>query len=289
MTEHQKTIAKYLKAIRILESMGLRQTSFANKSQLTLGGILDGKEGLAAFEIDPVTKAVLSTDQNWALASSILSQCEEALADELISPGRDWILELEERAYGIGTEFGVSSARTLGRRIRVGLTGIDATTLRMIKERGFEKITGLADKQIEYLRHKLMGAVIENRTWTEVQKDIIRDGKIPALVDSKGRLIEMETRVENIVRTEVSQISEQGTRDKAREIYGTEQLAMKWHAILDGRERKSHRARHGEVKLVTKWETVPHPSDGKTLMPGQDFNCRCWGEYGTLEELKKAA
>jgi len=288
MTKRERLIAKYLRAILILESMGLKQTSFVNRSQLTLRGILEGKRGLAAFEIDPVTKAVLSTNENWALASSIIAQCEEALSDEFLSPGRDWITMLEERAYGIGTEFGVSSARTLGRRVRAGLTGIDATTLRMIQERGFENIAGLADDQIEYLRRKLMGGVIENRTWTEVQKDIIRDGKIPALIDSKGRLIEMETRVENIVHMETSQIAEQGTRDKAREIFGGDELAMKWHTILDGRERDSHRERHGEVRLVTEWETVPHPSDGKALMPGQDFGCRCWGEYGTLELLKAA-
>lgn len=289
MTNQQRVIAKYLRAIMILESMGLKQIDFVSKSQRVLKGILEGPSGLEAFEIDPKTKTVLSTDENWALSTAIVTQCEEGLADELISPGRDWILELEERAYRVGTEFEISHARTLGRRIRAGLTGIDATTLRMIKDRGFEKITGLADKQIEYIRHKLMAAVIDNRTWTKVQKEIIRDGKIPALVDSKGRLIEMETRVENIVRTETSQIAEQGTRDKAREIYGAEKLALRWHTIMDGRERLSHAERNGEIRLITKWETVPHSSDGKVLMPGEDFGCRCWGEYGTLEELKQAA
>jgi uncharacterized protein with gpF-like domain len=135
----------------------------------------------------------------------------------------------------------------------------------------------------------LTRGVIENRTWPSLQKQLIKDGKIPALVDSKGRLISMERRIEMIVHNETSQIAEQGTRDKAREIYGGDELACRWHTNMDGRERESHADRNEEVRLVTDWQNNAHSSDGKAVLPGEDFGCRCWGEYGTLEELQKVA
>lgn len=281
-------IAKYIRAIAQLEKLGLKQVDFVGASQARIKTILEGRNGLAAFQIDAATKAILTTNENWAIASAIVSQVEEALDMELVSPGRDWILELENRAYQIGTDYSLSSYRAMGQRILPKLRGVDATTLRLIKTRGYEKIVGLAADQVEYLRARMLAAVIENRTWTSLQKQLILDGKIPALVDSKGRLISMERRVETIVRTESSQIAEQGTRDKARELYGSADLAMRWHTVGDDRVRDSHAERDGKVMLVTEWQSDTSWSDGLAILPGEDFNCRCWGEYGTLEELKKA-
>jgi uncharacterized protein with gpF-like domain len=282
-------IAKYLKAILQLEKLGLKNAIFASPSQRAIKSILEAHEGLAAFQIDAATKALLSTDENWALASQIVAQIETALDMQLVSPGRDWIVEMEQRAYQIGNDFQLGMYSAMKQKIIPSLRGIDATTLKLIKTRGYEKIIGLAADQVEYLRTRMLAAVIENRTWTSLQKELIIDGKIPALMDRKGRLISMERRIETIVRTETSQIAEQGTRDKARELYGSADLACKWHTLGDDRVRDEHADRNEEIRLVTDWQNNPHPSDGLAILPGEDFNCRCWGEYGTLEELKKTA
>lgn len=284
MTRAQ-AIKKYIAAIEALYRMGLRQSRFFGASQTSIRSILEGRRGLAAFDIDPVTKRLLTTDENYALAAAIVAQCEAALDMELVSPGRDWIFELESRAYGIGNEFQLDLYGAAGRRVGLAIRGIDATTLKLIREQGFEKIVGLAADQVDYIRTILTKGIIENRTWRDVTRLMIRDGRIPALVTSNGRLIEMGTRVDTIVRTETSRIAEQGTRDKAREIYGDAELAMRWHTIMDGRERESHADRNQDVRLVKDWESKPHPSDGKTIMPGEEINCRCWGEYGPHEEI----
>ncbi len=284
-----EVISKYRQAIATLKAMGLRQTGFVSKSQRQVRSILAGRRGLAAFDIDPKTKALLSTDENWALAAAIVAGCEDELNMELISPGKDWILELEERAYRVGSTFEKDLHRALGGKIRTGLGGIDATTLKMIRAESFELIKGLRNDQVEYIRTMLTKATIENHTYQSLVNNMIREGKIPALVDSKGRLIEMETRVEMIVQTETGRIAEQGTQDKAVEIYGGEDLYMRWHTIMDGRQRSSHRARNGEVRKLTDWKNVPHSSDGKAITPGQMPRCRCWGEYGLKEDLLKAA
>jgi hypothetical protein len=285
---HAALIAKYVKAILQLEKLGLKNAAFVTAAQREIKTILEGQNALAAFQVDAVTKNVLSTEENWALASSIVAQVESSLDMNLVSPGRDWIIEMEGRAYQIGNAFELGMYSAMKQRILPSLQGIDATTLRLIKERGFEKIAGLAADQVDYLRTRMLAAVIENRTWTSLQKELIIDGKIPALVDSKGRLISMERRIETIVRTETSQIAEQGTRDKARELYGAD-LWMRWHTITDGRERESHAERNGELRSVADWQNIPFSSDGLALLPGEDFECRCWGEYGSKEELEKSA
>lgn len=274
-------IAKYLKAIGILEKMGLSRAAFISESQRAIKSILQGRNGLAAFDISPVTKALLSTDENWALAASIVARSQDALDIELVSPGRDWIIELSDRAYKAGNMFEVDMYGALGNKISAGMKGIDATTLRMIHESKFELVKSLASDQVDFLRERLTAAVIENRSWMSLTEEIIREGKIPALVDSKGRLISMEVRVDTIVRTETSRIAEQGTRDKAREIYGEAELWMRWHTIMDGRERETHAERDGKIRKVTDWQN--------TFMPGEEVNCRCWGEYGSKDELQEAA
>jgi len=282
-------ISKYRKAIKILQEMGLRQTGFVGRSQSAVKSVLQGREGLAAFDIDAVTKEILTTDENWALAAAMIAQSEEELARELISPGKDWLIELESRAYRTGNGFQTAVHKALGGRVRAGLGGIDATTMKLIRREAYEQIKEIAADQVEYLRNVFTRSILDNKTYQSTVNMVIRDGKIPALVDSKGRLIEMETRVEMIVHTETGKVAERGTRDKATEIYGADELWMRWHTIRDGRERASHAARDGELRKVTEWKEQPHPSDGKAIMPGEDPRCRCWGEYGTEEMLKRAA
>jgi len=278
-------IKKYRKAISILESMGLRQTGFVGRSQGAVKTVLQGRRGLAAFDIDAVTKEILTTDENWALAASIIAQSEEELARELIAPGKDWLMELESRAYRTGNGFQTAIHKALGGLVRAGLGGVDATTMKLIRREAYEQIKGLAADQVEYLRNVFTRAVLDNKTYASTADMVIRDGKIPALIDSKGRLIEMETRVEMIVHTETGKIAERGTRDKATEIYGADELWMRWHHIPSTYERASHVARAGEVRKVTDWKNNPHSSDGKTSMPGEEIRCKCWGEYGTEEML----
>jgi uncharacterized protein with gpF-like domain len=64
---------------------------------------------------------------------------------------------------------------------------------------------------------------------------------------------------------------------------------MRWHTIMDGRERDSHAERNNLLRSVDDWQNIPISSDDKAVMPGEDFGCRCWGEYGSREELEAAA
>jgi len=289
LTRTRDLIRQYQKAIDELEAMGLERARFVAKSQGKIKTILEGKRGLAAFDISTaagVPKTILSTGENWALAARIIAEVEDVLTEDFIKDGREWVNDLYTRAYKEGNLFELGVAGSHG-RITKGLTGFDAQTMRLIREAGFKQIKRMSADQIEYIRNKLTGAVIQNRPWTTLQKEMIRDGKIPALVTSDGKLIEMETRIETLVRTETGRVSEQGSKDKAKAIYGDEPLYMKWHIIGDGRTRDRHLIRANVVRSLSDWETKPF-KDGKQIMPAEEPNCRCRGEYGSKQELEAA-
>lgn len=55
-----------------------------------------------------------------------------------------------------------------------------------------------------------------------------------------------------------------------------------WHAAMDERTRPSHEDRNGrEFDLAVGLES---DLDDLSLIPGVDFNCRCWAEYVLPEE-----
>jgi len=289
LTRTRDLISQYKKAIDELEAMGLKRAGFAVKSQRKIKTILEGKKGLAAFDISTVAgvpKTILSTSENWALTSSIIARCEDVLDEDFIGNGREWINDLHSRAYKEGNKYALGVAGSHGHAVE-GLTGFDAQTLLRIRQTGYKRIKGLAADQIEFLRNRLTGAVIQNRPWTTLQREIVRDGKIPALITSDGKLIEMETRIETVVRSETGQISELGNKDKAKAIYGSTPLFMKWHIVGDGRTRDRHLIRANVVRSLQDWETKPF-KDGRIIMPAADPNCRCRGEYGSKQELEAA-
>ena len=123
-------IKLYRQAIDTLEALGLRRSVFVNKSQGRLKAQL--KAALASFDIDANTKAILSTDANWSLAAAIIADCEEIIDADFLPEGREWIVDLKDRAYKAGSVHAESMALEGGRK--VFHRGYDATTLQAIRQ-----------------------------------------------------------------------------------------------------------------------------------------------------------
>lgn len=285
MTPYERDAQNYRKAIDALANLGMKKVpGRVGGSQADIVDHL--RRRMLKFQIDSVTKNVLTTRENWALASRIALEVEEMLDKEFIGQTGNLLADLKERAYKSGVAWGETAAGH-GSAAQI-FQGVDATNLRLIRTSALDKIIGIAEDQKQYLRDVLTKATLENKPWPVVMDQVVHDGKLPALVttDKNGvkRYIDMETRVQNTVRTQVAQIAETGSRDKAREIYGTD-LWGEWIAVMDGRTRDRHRDRHGDKRSAFDWENVGHSSDGRVLMPGDDINCRCMMRWGSRENI----
>lgn len=275
----------YREAIDALINLGMRQAPGSiGASQAKLGELL--RQRMVGFQIDAATKALLTTRENWALASRIALEVEEILDKEFTSQTGSLIADIKERAYKAGVAFGEESAR-IGSAAQI-FKGVDATNLKLLRTASLERIVGFAEDQKQYLRDILTKGTLENRPWTVVMDQVVRDGKVPSLIvtDKNGvkRYIDMETRVQTMIRTETAQVAERGSRDKAREIYG-EDLWGEWVAVMDSATRDRHRDRHGDKRSAEDWENVGHSSDGRILMPAEEPNCRCYMRWGSKEDI----
>jgi len=283
---YQAEVKLYKQALHELLAMGYK--SGLSLAAATQGGMKKGlRQYLASLEIDGPSKKILTTDQNWALTAQVIAELEDTIDMSFVKPGRDWITEVRERAYFIGSKYEAQLIKGGSVADAVILRGLDGPTLKALRSTSLDLVKKIGAEQKEYLRRALTEAVIHNRSWTDTANRVIRDGKVPALVvtDKNGvqRFIEMENRVDNLVRTETARIAEQGAHDKASEFFGDE-LWGRWHTILDGRERASHELRNGMMRSEKDWLTKPGP-DGKVIMPGQEVNCRCSMEWGSKETI----
>ena len=274
-------LALYQKAIDVLISLGLKRTApFITNSQTALKTTL--RRDLAKFDIDSVDKSILSTDENWSLAGVIVAQCEDAIDTRLISPSGDVLVELHDRAYKLGSKYAADLSKFSHK-------GYDAATLKLIRRTALSQIIGIGEDQKAYIRDMLTKAVIENETIFQTMDVLIRDGKVPAFYDRSGKLWEMETRVENVVRTQSSRIAEQGSLDKSKEIFGGEEnMEGKWHGINDGNMRESHFIRLNVVRTAQEWLHEPY-TDGKIIKAGHEPRCRCSMEWRPLGYFARQA
>lgn len=280
--------ALYRKAISELTALGYRSMlPIVLKAENRVKSHL--RKALKQLEIHGKTKAILTTDQNWALATKLIADIEDSLDMRFVAPGRDVITEIKDRAYKVGYAY----QNTLIRGGRISdamiLQGIDATTLKLIAEENFALMKGISSDMVKYLRREITESIIHNRSWTTMMNNVIRDGRVPALVvtDKNGvkRYIEAEWRVDMTVQSETSRIAEQGSLDKAVEHYGEEELWGQWDTIRDGRERESHLRRDNITRPINDWKTKPGP-DGKVIWPGQEVLCRCSMRYGRKEDFE---
>ena len=276
-------LRRYQTAITTLENMGLQGPGWLLKSQKMTAEVM--RESLRRFDLSKVNKAIVTSRENFAIVAAATADIEKLLQDEFIPKGRSFIADLEQRAYKAGSDWGVAQGAASG--AGYVYRGVDAMTLRLIRTQAYELISGLVEDQIDYIRRTLTAAVLENHVWDVTMERMIRDGKIPALkiVDKNGfeRVIDMQTRVENIVRTETGRIAELGSYDKSKEIWGEAELFGEWNTVGDENVRDKHAARAGEVRSAKDWETIPHSSDGRILLPGRDPRCRCWMRWGPRE------
>lgn len=287
---YQSEVKLYKKAVDALIALGLKTTDgFLLNTEKGMKQALKG--WLRDVQIDPLTKRILTTDQNFALTAKLIADVEGQLDMSFVKPGRDWITDVKERAYFAGQKYQGQLLKGGSLDDAVILQGIDANTLRGIQEATYGQIRGFSTDQVEYLRRTLTESVLHKKTWPQTADRLIHDGKIPALVveDKNGvkRFVEMRTRVENMVRTETSRIAEQGSQDKAEEIFG-DNLGGRWHSLPDARPH--HLARNNMVRTAEEWRSKPGP-DGKVIAPGEEVNCRCmmeWGDYDTLIGEKAA-
>lgn len=285
MTPLEREAQNYRKAIDALINLGLKRTpGRVGGSQADIVSLL--RKRMLKFKIDADTKNILTTRENWALSSRIALEVEEILDKDFIGQTGNLLSDMKQRAYKSGVAFGEVSAE-YGSAAQI-FQGVDATNLRLIRNASLGQVVGIAADQKQYIRDMLTKGTLENKPWPAVMDQVVHDGKVPALVvtDKNGvkRYVDMETRVQNTVRTETARIAEVGSRDKAREIYGTD-LWGEWIAVMDTNTRPRHSARHGDKRSAEEWENEAHPSDGRILMPGDDINCRCFMRWGSREDI----
>jgi hypothetical protein len=269
---YQSEIKLYQQAIDSLIGLGYSSaTSFVAKSQDSAKARL--REILRDLEIDGKTKAILSTDENWALAAKAVADLEDDLDMIFTKPGQDWITNLKQRAYYTGQKYEHALIHGGHAADAVILEGIDGTMMRGLKDNGYTLIRGVAQDQVDYIQRTLTEGILHNRLHSEVQDSLIRDGKIPALVvtDKKGvkRFLEMEWRIETIDRTETSRVAELGRKDKAKDFYGDE-LWGRWHSRPDARPSHLRSCRAKRSTAGAGWSgatPTPWPAGCKRSPP----------------------
>lgn len=80
----------------------------------------------------------------------------------------------------------------------------------------------------------------------------------------------INNRIATIARTETAKINSQIANRRYLNLGITKAV---WDATGDSRTRDCHRVRDGKIFNIN--EGLYSSCDGKTLQPGQDFNCRC--------------
>jgi SPP1 gp7 family putative phage head morphogenesis protein len=174
------------------------------------------------------------------------------------------IRDAVEAAYAQGVS---QSAQSLGRLVdditsasleRVGQQ-IVFQRASLAGTRAFEQMQGFAGEAVTDLRRVLFDAVATGENPRETAK-IIRE-----------RFDVSRSRAERIARTEVTTALRRGAWDETRaaeDELGTEVRLLHVSALIAGRTRRSHAARHG--KLVTVQEQAEwYAQDGNSI------NCLC--------------
>jgi len=291
----------YTRAIDELEKIGLAAAEdFVAEPQGNIKSIL--KKRLASMEINPETKAILTTEQNRALAARILLEVEDELDSTFTPAGADIMETLNARSYRVGAAYQNEVSGKAGRGLLDKLLALElnskamdaqifseysATTMRLVRQKAGELIVGFAEDQKEYIRKELLKATIENRTYAETADRLIRDGKVPALeiTDKNGvkRVIDMQTRIDMTVQTEYSAAAEQASMDTAEEIYGDD-LYGQYSGPLDSKTRETCRLRVGVVRSKKEWTDEPY-KDGKIILAGKQVRCRHYMKWGSAEDF----
>jgi SPP1 gp7 family putative phage head morphogenesis protein len=133
-------------------------------------------------------------------------------------------------------------------------------------------ITSIPEKAAERVEKFALEAVTSSTRAKEVQREIMRTGKVAA------------GRARTIARTTVGTVGSLVTEVRATHI-GCE--GYFWRSSEDADVRKEHRKLNGKFIKYSEPPIVDEAS-GRRAHAGQDINCRCYQEPA-LPEMKEAA
>ena len=166
---------------------------------------------------------------------------------------------------GAGYLSGVQAARNALRRVleAAGFVPSDSPwnnpahidRMNQIYERSFNNLRGVTDRMSELMVEELGLGILQGESIDKIVRRLIK------VVESLGKV-----RARLIARTEIVRAHAMANIEEASqfEVNSGEEVRMRWHTSLDGRERDTHRTRHN--KVYTRQEAV-----GLIGEP----NCRC--------------
>ena len=150
-----------------------------------------------------------------------------------------------------------------------------------------EKRIGISRKELEAtegLMSQINAMKLETSQWIKKIRDetlqdwtantlrMMADGQdLPSILAGFDGMVEKRKgHAEMVARTQIASFNSLTTKARAQNL-GIEKA--RWVTSHDERVRKSHRSRNGkEFDLA---EGLYSSADGKTLLPGTDYNCRC--------------
>lgn len=152
---------------------------------------------------------------------------------------------------------------------------------------GVEKITGISSKKLiqqEAMKATTNALIIETTQWANRLRDdtlnLFVSNSLRGMAEGKG-LDEViadfenvsQTKISNsqmVARTQISTFNSLMTKNRAQNLGVTEAI---WITARDERVRPCHEVRDGKRFDLDKGLFAS--CDGKDLLPGVDFNCRC--------------
>ena len=162
-------------------------------------------------------------------------------------------------------------------------------TIKGFTKENIDLITNLRDSTV-----KDVDTIINRGVKQGLRKETIRKQILEGTDLKPGRFRKTRTRAQLIARDQIDKLNGQLTKNRQTGVGISRYI---WRTLIDEKVRTSHRAMEG---MLCRWDdaTVYSVDNGKTWLqrssiggveqhPGQDYQCRCYGEadFRTLPEL----
>jgi SPP1 gp7 family putative phage head morphogenesis protein len=182
-----------------------------------------------------------------------------------------------------------SNAR-LDKEVKRILTSIDNVNSQSFYS-GVESITGISSKTIAQqagVSPQINALIIETQEWVRKLRDdnlsyftnntlrVMAEGRSlsDVVAEYDKETSKRKGNAQLIARTQTANFNGLSSKIRAQKLGITEAV---WETSKDERVRHSHAARQGKTYLLS--EGLYSSTDGKTLYPGTDYNCRCVQRY----------
>ena len=186
------------------------------------------------------------------------------LSQDLSNVGQDVLAEQVRQAYQQGTGMAVENLA----RISDDYT---RTITQVLSSRPWLRRAALAASRVFELMDGFSGGALSDLS--RILFQAVQDGVNPRIVarDIRRRFGVHRRRAERIARTEITMALRRGRWDEARDAedrFGFEVRLIHYSALIPGRTRRTHAARHG--RIVTRDEQAEWYS-----MDANSINCLC--------------